>query len=535
MNFTWTGPLAGNGSSSPMNQFAALSEQLLNFSPDALVVVDTQHIIRFANGTTLAVLGYPPETLVGQPVDLLLPDRFRGRHAGLISLYQQQPTNREMGARATDLFARRADGSEFPAGIRLAPLLIDGVRHVVAAIRDMTERAAITDALVSARGEAERANRAKSRFLATASHDLRQPMHAIRLLNASLLKMTPDLPNVQDLLRRQELAIDHATRLLDSLLDISRLESGAISPQIEAVGLASIFDDLRREFESSAAAKSLSLEFSEASAVLASDRMLLMQLMQNLIGNALKYTDSGRVRVYQSFDADCVLINVEDSGIGIAEDKLDRIFDEYFQVDPRGGPRLGVGLGLAIVREVSRLLGYRVSVHSKIGEGTLVSVGIPRQKMLSESSAKPAAKPAEVPSDAAAPMPLQGRLILLEDNPSVRAATELFLSLEGYRTLTAASVKEALDLAQRLQPGDILLADFRLGDAMSGLDVLQRLRQALAWELPAVLLSGDLESVMRIVKAPIPACRFLSKPVDTDALTAAIAELAQTHVPAAAG
>ena len=514
-----------------MTQIASFTDQLLNFSPDVLIVVDPQHIIRFANRTTLAVLGYAPEELVGQPVDVLLPDRFRGRHAGHISLYALQPTNREMGARASDLFARRADGSEFPAGIRLAPLQIDGVHHIVAAIRDMSERAVITDALVAARGEAERANRAKSRFLATASHDLRQPMHAIRLLNASLLKMTPNLANVQDLLRRQEMAIDSATRLLDSLLDISRLESGAISPQIEAVSLASVFADLRREFESSAAAKSLSLEFPEASAVLATDRMLLMQLMQNLIGNALKYTDHGHVRVSQGFDADCVVVSVEDSGIGIADDKLERIFDEYFQVDPRGGPRLGVGLGLAIVREVSRLLGYRVTVRSKIGVGTLVGVRIPRQKVLSEAPPMPAPEPPVATASAS----LKGRLILLEDNPSVRAATELFLSLEGYRTLTAASVKEALELGQRLQPGDILLADYRLGDAMSGLDVLQRLRQALAWDLPAVLLSGDLESVLRVIKAPIPACRFLSKPVDTDALTAAIAELATMSVPVAAG
>ncbi|MDE1922638.1 MAG: PAS domain S-box protein [Gammaproteobacteria bacterium] len=515
-----------------MNQIAALSEQLLHFSPDVLIVVDPQNIIRFANGTALELLGYAPDALVGRSLDVLLPDRFRARHGEHIARYHRQPSSREMGARVADLFARRADGSEFPAGIRLAPLLIGGVRHVVAAIRDMTDRAAMSDALIAARGEAERANRAKSRFLATASHDLRQPMHAIRLLNASLLKLTPDLAKVQDLLRHQEQAIDHATRLLDSLLDISRLESGAISPQIEAVPLASLFADLRREFESSAAAKALSLEFSEAPAVLASDRMLLLQMMQNLVGNALKYTDKGYVRVTQGPDADGVIVSVEDSGIGIAEDKVERIFDEYFQVDPRGGPRLGVGLGLAIVREVSRLLGYRVTVTSRIGEGTRITVHIPRQKLMADGVPAPAV---QAPAAAPAPVRPPGRLILLEDNPSVRAATELFLTLEGYRTLAAASVKEALDLAPQLEPGDILIADYRLGDALSGLDVLQRLRQTIAWELPAVLLSGDLEAVIRVVKAPIPACRFLSKPVDTDALTEAITELARPGAVAAAG
>src|SRR5208282_3090102 len=235
---------------------------------------------------------------------------------------------------------------------------------------------------------------------ATASHDLRQPMQAIRLLNASLLKLTHETHHVHELVRRQELAIDSATRLLHALLDISRLESGAVDPQLTAVSLASVFADLQREYESTASAKSLELKFADTDIVLMTDRTLFTQLLQNLIGNAVKYTARGFVRIVQTLDADTISILVEDSGIGIPDDKLDRIFDEYYQVDPVvGAPRVGVGLGLAIVREVSRLLGIMVAVSSKLGEGTRVRVRIPRSNLLANPR-MPAAASTQLPDAA---------------------------------------------------------------------------------------------------------------------------------------
>ena len=503
-----------------MKEMGSLAQQLLQFSPDALLAVDSDGVIRFANDTAEALFGFQKDELVGQSLERLVPERFRPRHAGHFADYHRSATRREMGARVVDLFARRADGTEFPAGIRLAPLEHDGHRLIAVAVRDMTERRAIRDALVAAREEADRANRAKSRFLATASHDLRQPLHAVRLLNASLIRLTPEASNLRDLLQRQELAIDSASRLLNALLDISRLESGAVDPQITPVNLGAVFTDLQREFEPSASAKNLELQFPVTQAVLLTDRMLFVQLLQNLVGNALKYTDRGYVRVSLTQDAESVLVKVEDSGIGIPEDKLDRIFDEYYQVDPGGGPRLGVGLGLAIVREVSRLLGYLVAVSSRPGEGTRVRVRIPRQKLASDVPL-----PAAAVAPPTAHRPFRGRVLLVEDNTSVRIATEMFLGLEGIRTLSAASVAEIQTLIADPQPGDVLVTDFRLDGTLTGLDVLQQIRARQARCVPAVLMSGDLESMMRSIKAPVPSCRFLSKPVDTAALLKAIDEL----------
>jgi PAS domain S-box-containing protein len=504
-----------------MAEVSSIAQRLLQFSPDAMLVVDARGIIRFSNDTSSSLFGYAPEQLLGHPISLLIPERFHLRHASHLSNYLHQPANREMGARISDLFARRADGSEFPAGIRLAPFTDDGQSFVAAAIRDMTERRSISDALVAAREEADRANRAKSRFLATASHDLRQPLQAIRLINASMRKLTQQAPDLNNLVQRQEMAIDTATRLLNALLDISRLESGAIEPQLSPVALAAAFTDLEREFEPVAAAKSLRLEFADTDIVISTDRTLFAQLLQNLIGNALKYTERGFVRVSQTMDTDALLLKIEDSGMGIPDDKLDRIFDEYYQIGSQGTQRLGVGLGLAIVREVCRLLGYSVAVTSTLGAGTCVSVRIPRYRLLSEKEA-PARREGDVPATNGSS---RCRLVLLEDNDSVRTATELFLTLEGYETHTAATVADAESLLGDMRPGDVFITDYHLDGALTGLDVLQQLRKQHGRDIPAILLSGDLQFMIRIVKTPIPRCRFLSKPVDTQALIDTITEL----------
>jgi PAS domain S-box-containing protein len=505
-----------------MDELREITEHLLRFSPDALVVVDDRGLIRFANDTVRDVLGYDPAALAGKPLETLIPQRLRANHGKHTAGFMREPNSREMGARIADLFALRADGSEFPAGIRLSPFRIGEKLFVAAAIRDMTERRIVNDELVLARKEADRANRAKSRFLATASHDLRQPMQTIRLLNAAMTKIVPEA-EVRDLLQQQSQAIESMTRLLNALLDISRLESGAIEPVNSGVRVAEIFAELHTEFCSLALAREIELQVESSSVVVSTDRTLFYQLLQNLLGNALKYTDRGSVRVRCAEEGDAVAITVEDTGIGIPADKLERIFDEYYQVDTHGTKRMGVGLGLAIVKEVARLLGFSVKIHSVVGKGTQVALRIPGRYRLAATVPSPVAQAAPT---VAAPA-RKARLILVEDNDGVRLATELFLKLEGHETLSAPTLAEAEVLLQRLQPGDVVIADYHLDDKNTGLDMLIRLRERVGYDVPGVVLSGDLPSVLRTVKTPITACRFLSKPVDTDALIEAIAELSR--------
>jgi PAS domain S-box-containing protein len=503
----------------PMDELGEITRHLLRFSPDALIVVDDRGKIRFASDTATELFGYETTALIGQPMEMLVPERLRARHADHVSNFLLKPSKREMGARIADLAARRADGTEFSAGIRLAPFRIGDKIYIAAAIRDVTERQRINEALVVAREEADRANRAKSRFLATASHDLRQPLQTIRLLNASMLKVVT-APDVRVLLSQQQNAIDSMTRLLNALLDISRLESGAIEPKPVPVPIVDLFKELQVEFEATTRARGLILQFDPAPAVISTDRTLFHQLLQNIVGNAVKYTDRGTVNVACVSDADGLTVTVTDTGIGIPADKLERVFDEYYQVDTHGAKRMGVGLGLAIVREVSRLLGMQVRVTSTLGAGTQVKIAIPRKNVL---SSEPPPQAAQVESTTSSPGAAT-RLILVEDNESVRTATELFLKLEGYEIKSAGSVAEAEPFFAAMRPGDVVIADYHLDEKHTGLDMLMQLRERLGYTVPGVILSGDLPSVLRSVRA-VPACAFLGKPVDTGALTSAINEL----------
>jgi PAS domain S-box-containing protein len=507
--------------SDTMDEFAEITQHLLRSSPDALVVIDDRGEIRFANDTVTNVLGYQPEELLGQPLDILIPERLRARHGQHVANFVREPTNREMGARLVDLYARRADGSEFSAGIRLAPFWIHGKLFVAAAIRDTTERQRINDALVAAREEAERANRAKSRFLATASHDLRQPLQTIKLLNAAMRRLAGDT-EIAELLKHQEQAIENTTRLLNALLDISRLESGGVEPKRARVYLPDIVEELRAEFESVARSRGLELITKPLAVTLVTDRVLLLQLLQNLVANAVKYTDRGSVTIECSRDSEGELaIAVRDTGIGIPQDKLERIFDEYYQVDTHGTKRLGVGLGLAIVKEVARLLNYRVNVVSKVGHSTVVTVTIPASDVVDKNpdagqSSDRTIAPAE---------PKKTRILLVEDNEGVRMATELFLKLEGFEVRSVDSFAAAEQLFGSLSTNEIIVADYHLDSEHTGIDVLNAARGARGAEIPGIILSGDLPSLVRTLAASIPAAKLLSKPVDTDALLQAIKEL----------
>lgn len=504
-----------------MDELRDITQYLLRFSPDALIVVDAGGRIRFANQTVTDLFGYEPEQLLHKPLETLIPERLRGRHGSHLAAYLSKPGSREMGARITDLFARRADGSEFAAGIRLAPFTIGDKLFVAAAIRDNTERRQINEALIAAREEADRANRAKSRFLATASHDLRQPIQTIRLLNAAMLKVSS--PDLRELLQQQERAIEDMTRMLNALLDISRLESGAIEPEVAQVAIVDLFHQLTTEFESVAQARGIALRIEPVTLIVSTDRTLIYQMLQNLVGNALKYTDQGEVAVTCTVGAEVLTITVSDTGVGIPADKLDRIFDEYYQVDTHGAKRMGVGLGLAIVKEVARLLGFTVKVASRLGEGTQATVTVPNSFVRAAPARADAAISVAPPIGARR----RARVMLVEDNDGVRLATELFLRFEGFEVVSAPTAAHAEALFENFRRGDLLIADYHLDGRNTGLELLSKLRQRLGYEVPAVVLSGDLQSALRSLRTPVAQCQFLSKPVDTAALLDVIEALSK--------
>ena len=483
-----------------------------------MIIIDALGMILFANAQMCALFGHPRGELIGQNVEALLPEQSRRAHAALRQRYMSRPYRRSMGV-GLELRARRRDGGEFPVEVRLSPVLWQDETLIAASIRDASARKRIEGELLTARAAAEearesavRADHAKSRFLATASHDLRQPLQTLALLNGALRRTVHDAEAAAALVQ-QEQAIGAMSRLLNALLDISKLESGAIKPAPADFAIDGVFDELRREFTSLAARKGLTLEVCASGHLAHSDPALLEQLLRNLVSNAVKYTRSGSVKLHCSSGPDGQLrIEVRDTGVGIPAEQLSRIYDEFYQIRTADGAHDGYGLGLTIVRRIVDLLGLRLEVESHVGEGSVFSVLLPA------ASAGADVAPAEDAPDAypdAHALDQRQRVLLVEDDRGVRDATRMLLKVEGYRVAAVASLEEAL--AAAAEGIDLLVTDYHLRDGQTGTEVIAALRRTLGKPLKCVLITGDTSRSIRELP-PDPDLRVASKPVQAEQL-----------------
>lgn len=371
---------------------------------------------------------------------------------------------------------------------------------------------------------ADQANRAKSRFLATASHDLRQPLQSLSLLNGSLRRMLRDPTATEaaaEALAQQELAVNAASRLVNTLLDISKLESGAIRPEITDFTLAEPFSELRREFASAAASKGLALRVEPCAAQVRSDPALLGQILRNLVANAIKYTRQGSVTLRCEPAPGSVRVHVEDTGVGIAREHLPHIFEEFYQVGrAHSGAREGFGLGLSIVERVVKLLGVTLEVSSEPGQGSAFSLELPL-------STTPSAQVAsvQIPDRSDAHAAACGRRVLLvEDDQGVREATRLLLESLGFQVASAASPEEAIRQARTRGAPDLIISDYHLDCEQTGLEVIAELRNMFGPTLKAILVSGDTSPAIKGL-VPDPRMRLAAKPVQAEQLLALMAEL----------
>ena len=508
-----------------------LARLALEEAPDAMIITNASGIIVFANLRAGALFGCDRAELIGCAVDSLLPEPLRARHSEHRAAYLRRPHARPMG-RGLELTGRRRDGTEIALEISLSPIEgADGLL-IAAAIRDASGRKRIERELIAARTAAEqactaaeqareralRAGRAKSRFLATASHDLRQPLQTLALLNGTLRRVVADA-EVAQILTQQEQAIGAMARLINALLDISKLESGAVTPAPVDFPVAAIFEEIKREFAGVAAAKQLTLEIAAAPVRAHSDPSLIEQVLRNLVSNAIKYTRRGKVALNcLPMPGSLLRLEVLDTGIGIPASELACIYDEFYQVDaPANRARDGYGLGLSIVKRIVELLGLRLQVHSQPGEGSSFSLLLPAAAGL-EAPPRPAAAPAA----AVAGRGREQRVLLVEDDAAVRDATRMLLSVEGYRVTPVATLEEALQVATA--DVDILVTDYHLANGRTGTQVITALRERLGRSLKAVLVTADTSRSIRDLPRDPDLC-IASKPLQAEEMLTMLSAL----------
>ncbi len=396
----------------------------------------------------------------------------------------------------------------------------------------------------------ERASAEKTRFLATASHDLRQPMHAVSLFGATLqgaLAGHPARENVD----RMMTSVNALSASLDAMLDISRLDAGVVVVEERPVELDGLFLALNQTFAGVAQERGLQLRLRSSGLWVRSDLQLLYRMLLNLIDNGLKYTQRGGISVTARAVGQSVLIDVTDTGIGIADAQRERIFEEFYQIDNPGRDRArGLGIGLSIVRRLAQLLRHPVSLRSSLGRGTRFRIQLPlseaaQQPPFEEGPLAPQAQGEGAETDPLRALRerarrLPGRVLLIDDEADIRDAMTELLDSYGIEALAVASEAEAAEaLAVGAAPGQrpfaMLICDYRLADGADGLQAGQRLAERFLTPQALLLITGET-SPERLLSARASGVPILFKPVAQAALLRAIAQVAQgLQQPAADG
>lgn len=477
-------------------------------APSGMVMAGRSGQITLLNSEIERMFGYQRDELLGQPIEVLMPERFRQRHVGYRQDYFQHPRLRPMGA-GLELWGLRKDGSEFPLDVRLSPIGTPGGISVLAAIVDVTDRKRLESSL---RNQVVQ----RDRFLATLSHELRNPMAAILTAASILNRVTDDAPETAGpcgVIRRQASQI---ATLLDDLLDVSRVTQDKINLRREVTDLTLLGKEAIEAVAPllPAHGHDVHLEISDAPLWSNVDRSRLLQIIENLLTNAIKYTpDRGNITLTLAREYQQATIRVRDNGRGIAPELLDSIFDMFVQSDDTlDRSEGGMGVGLTLVRSLVALHNGTIEAHSPgVGQGSEFVVRLPltTKRPQRESLADAQHDPEDL------------RIVLVEDSDDAREMLAALLSFEGYQVQTASNGKDGFELIMQQRP-DVALLDIGLPD-LDGYQIARRVReQLLKDEIHLIALTGygRAEDHEAVLEAGFD--EHLVKPVNMQDLKAAL-------------
>jgi two-component system, sensor histidine kinase len=447
---------------------------------DVVVLLDSDLRIEIANKRAVMNLGKPVDQIIGCTLEQIISPS--------IAKQRSDYAKRVIATGQSVRFEDHRAGRWYDNNMCPVPDADGNVRAVAIFARDITERKKIEKALAEAKQTTEAANTAKTRFLAAASHDLRQPLQAITAY-ADLLVVSntdPALASPIGQLREATLAMRD---ILEGLLDVSKLEAGAITPDVRAFSIRTLLGALHDQYQSVAIKKGLLLKLMHSSAVVHSDPALLRVILQNLISNAIKYTEKGKILVGCRRHGDVLRIEVWDTGIGIPEDMQESVFEEFFQLNKLSRDRdIGFGIGLAIVKRLCDLLNHPIYMHSVVGRGSCIGIQVPLASRSSAATQAVHAESAKPVTDTA-----RGSILLIEDDEIVLHANNALLTTLGYKVIDTCDAESAMQsLGSESKTPDIIITDYRLPGGCAGIELIQNLRAKSGRLIPAIVLTGDI-------------------------------------------
>lgn len=409
----------------------------------------------------------------------------------------------------------------------IACLVIINVHHGRVTHRDLAEtirlrfeNETLVDQLKSERDRVAAADRAKTRFLAAASHDLRQPVHALGLFNSTLAALAgrgnvngADAANIAGKIRN---VVANLSYLLNALLDVSRLDAQIVTPNRETISIGELQDNLRSEFAGLAESKGLRWRMVRCDLHTDSDPMMLRQIIANLIANAIRYTTSGGILFGCRLRGSTIEIQVYDTGLGIAENQHETVFEEFVQLhNPERDRDKGLGLGLSIVKRTAELLNHPIRLCSQPGKGSMFSIVVPL--VVDQRQPK---KPAR------SPLQTGGNIFIIDDESTVLDALTGLVDVWGYRAYAGRNADETYaawlaDKTAKPSQTDLVIVDYRLEGGMIGTQAARRLFDKIGYELPVIILTGDT-SPERLREASASGYMLLHKPIDPAELLQAI-------------
>lgn len=509
---------------------------LLETAPDAIVIVNEEGLIELVNKQAETIFGYERSELLNQPIEMLMPERFHHCHARHRTRYNSDAITRPMG-RALDLYGRRKNGTEFPIDISLSPLKTESGTLISSAIRDITDRRASEKAqeellekfkkiqaeLEQAVHVAETANTSKTHFLANMSHEIRTPIGAILGFTDLMKNPANTLEESRNYMAIVERNSQQLLRLIDDILDLSKVEAGKMSIENIQFSLAEMLADFKSLMNFKAAEKGIGFHFNVDSPfpdLICSDPVRLRQILTNIVGNAIKFTDKGHVELSIAFADPFLKFTIKDTGVGISKDQETRLFQPFTQADTSTTRKFGgTGLGLVLSKRLTEILYGRLELLEStegLGSTFLIEVKsalLPNAKLVAREALAIVGAPADFQKDTQV---LRGlKVLLVEDSQDNQMLITMYLRKEGAQVTAASDGASGVQLALT-EMFDVVLMDVQM-PILDGHEATKKLRQS-KYSNPIIALTAHAMKEEREKCFESGFTEFLTKPLQKSLL-----------------